>query len=1035
MKEGIYEQVINEELQKNLDNSIYFIDKKKMTSDNAKNLLTDYLKEITKKALDHIEELDSDIDENEYLLKEISICNDILELLREKLSFDEYKDLNISDSAEVLQYAYKKMNNSSFNGNVVRPITSLVESRLFTNSKSDISLTSELSKEILSCDEVCLLVSFIRMSGINPLLPAIKEFTSTGKKVKIITTTYMQATQLNAIKTLANIPNVEIKISYNIEKTRLHAKAYIFKRNNGFSTFYIGSSNLSSAALNYGSEWNVKLTEQKSPDVFKNVEAQFESYWNSDEYKLFRNDAESIQKLAKALNKEEKICNDNITFLDIRPYDYQEEILEKLQVERNIYHRNKNLIVAATGVGKTVVAAFDFKNFREENPNCKMLFIAHREEILDKSMQTFRYICHDMNFGELYNGKNKPNNIDNLFVSVDGANKLIDRVSPDYYDYIIVDEFHHAAARTYQRILEYYEPKILLGLTATPERRDGQDVTRYFDYNIAAEMRLPEAINKQLLVPFQYYGVTDTVDLSQVKWTSFGYDDSELEHIFVDNEFEAKKRSNLIIKNLLEHVDNVEDIKGLGFCVSIKHAEFMANEFNQAGINSIALSGKSNDETRYNAIKNLESGKIKFIFTVDLYNEGIDIPCVNTELLLRPTDSLTIFLQQLGRGLRLFKNKECLTVLDFIGQSNKKFRFVDKFRALLGETRNSIQACIENGFPTVPLGCSIVLEKVATDYILSNIKANKTNRQEMLNLIRCFQEDTGKQLTLNNFLNHYKISLEEFYKNDITFYRMCKEAGLLEYNETQNDISVVKRISNLFKIDSPVLLNYINNMFDNKNKDDYLLKNMTYYTFYTDKPSKYGFKDIDEGLESIINSEVLRMEVKWIIEYLSNKFEIIPEKNDLDFYNPLEVYCTYSRNQICASFDIYNNESAGSVREGVKYIKEKNHDIFFVTLHKEDKDFSESTSYDDYAINEKMFHWQTQNSVADGSEILNRYIKSNGRISLFVRLYKNENGKAAPYIYLGECDYVSHNGNKPVNIIWKLKHKIPAKYINDIHQI
>lgn len=1035
MKEGIYEQVINEELQKNLDNSIYFIDKKKMTSDNAKNLLTDYLKEITKKALDHIEELDSDIDENEYLLKEISICNDILELLREKLSFDEYKDLNISDSAEVLQYAYKKMNNSSFNGNVVRPITSLVESRLFTNSKSDISLTSELSKEILSCDEVCLLVSFIRMSGINPLLPAIKEFTSTGKKVKIITTTYMQATQLNAIKTLANIPNVEIKISYNIEKTRLHAKAYIFKRNNGFSTFYIGSSNLSSAALNYGSEWNVKLTEQKSPDVFKNVEAQFESYWNSDEYKLFRNDAESIQKLAKALNKEEKICNDNITFLDIRPYDYQEEILEKLQVERNIYHRNKNLIVAATGVGKTVVAAFDFKNFREENPNCKMLFIAHREEILDKSMQTFRYICHDMNFGELYNGKNKPNNIDNLFVSVDGANKLIDRVSPDYYDYIIVDEFHHAAARTYQRILEYYEPKILLGLTATPERRDGQDVTRYFDYNIAAEMRLPEAINKQLLVPFQYYGVTDTVDLSHVKWTSFGYDDSELEHIFVDNEFEAKKRSNLIIKNLLEHVDNVEDIKGLGFCVSIKHAEFMANEFNQAGINSIALSGKSNDETRYNAIKNLESGKIKFIFTVDLYNEGIDIPCVNTELLLRPTDSLTIFLQQLGRGLRLFKNKECLTVLDFIGQSNKKFRFVDKFRALLGETRNSIQACIENGFPTVPLGCSIVLEKVASDYILSNIKANKTNRQEMLNLIRCFQEDTGKQLTLNNFLNHYKISLEEFYKNDITFYRMCKEAGLLEYNETQNDISVVKRISNLFKIDSPVLLNYINNMFDNKNKDDYLLKNMTYYTFYTDKPSKYGFKDIDEGLESIINSEVLRMEVKWIIEYLSNKFEIIPEKNDLDFYNPLEVYCTYSRNQICASFDIYNNESAGSVREGVKYIKEKNHDIFFVTLHKEDKDFSESTSYDDYAINEKMFHWQTQNSVADGSEILNRYIKSNGRISLFVRLYKNENGKAAPYIYLGECDYVSHNGNKPVNIIWKLKHKIPAKYINDIHQI
>ena len=864
-------------------------------------------------------------------------------------------------------------------------------------------------------------------------MAALKEFSNSGKKIRILTTTYMQATQLKAITTLANLKNVEIKISYNVEKTRLHAKSYIFKRYNGFSTFYIGSSNLSSAALNYGSEWNVKLTEKKSPDIYRTVEAQFESYWNSEDYEFFANDEEAINRLSLSLNKEYKKNDIKITF-DIKPYDYQEEILEKLEVERNIYHRNKNLVVAATGVGKTVVAAFDYRNYKEKNPNCKMLFIVHREEILEKSIETFRIICKDMNLGELYVGKHKPNNINTLFVSIDGANKLTDRVTPEYYDYIVIDEFHHAAASTYQKILDYYKPKILLGLTATPERRDGQDITKYFDYNIAAEMRLPEAINKKLLVPFQYYGVTDTVDLSNIKWTGFGYDDSELEKIFVDDKNQAIKRSNLVIRNLIEHIDNINDVRGLGFCVSIKHAEFMAEQFNYANIKSIALSGKSDDIIRSNAIRKIESGEIQFIFTVDLYNEGIDIPCVNVELLLRPTDSLTIFLQQLGRGLRLYKDKECLTVLDFIGQSNKKFRFADKFKSLIGKTNNSIACNIENGFPNVPSGCSIVLEKVATEYILENIKANKTNRQEIVNLIRCFQEDTGKNLTLSNFLNHYKISLDEFYKSDITFYRLCNEAGLLEYKESENDIAVAKRLSNLFTVDSPKLLNYINDLFSYCEEKNELLKGTCYYTFYSDKPSRYGFNNMDDGIELLKKSEVMKIEIKSIVEYLLNKIEVLPEQNDLSFSNPLEVYCTYSRNQICAAFDIYNNDSAGSVREGVKFIQDKRHDIFFVTLNKDEQGFSQTTSYEDFAINEDTFHWQTQNVVAEGSETLNRYIKSEGRVSLFVRKFKNENGKASPYIYLGECEYVSHNGNKPVNIIWHLKHKIPAKYIGEVNK-
>ena len=1049
MIDGIYESIINKELKKELDSSEYFFDTKKMKPESAKNLLTSYLKEITQKALDTIIENDNDISNSEHLLKEIRICNEILDLLRERLSFDEYKELEISEDAEILEYAFQKWNHSSFDGkNIVKPISSLVEPSLFTNSPNKLSLLPELQKEILSCDEVYFLVSFIKMSGLNPLMDALKEFDKQGKKIKIITTTYMQATQYNAILKLAELENAEVKISYNTDKNRLHAKAYIFKRNNGYSTFYIGSSNLSSVAISSGSEWNVKLTEKTSPDIYKSVLAQFEQYWNSGEYESFKMDDKSKEKLVKALDKSKDSSNNKVTF-DIKPYDYQEEILEKLEVERDIYGRYKNLIVAATGVGKTVVAAFDYRKFRSEHPNCKMLYIAHRKEILEKSLETFRFICKDMNMGELYVGKYKPHSVDTLFVSVQGANKLMKHVAPDYYDYIIIDEFHHAAARTYDKLLNYFEPKILLGLTATPERRDGQDVTKYFDYNIAAEMRLPEAINKKLLVPFQYYGLTDTVDLSSVKWHAYGYDTEDLNKLFVDDKASANRRNNMIINSLLEHVDDIDDVKGLGFCASVKHAEFMAETFNENDIPSIALSGNSSDEERETAIQRITNGEIKFIFTRDLYNEGVDIPCINTELLLRPTDSLTIFLQQLGRGLRLDDGKECLTVLDFIGESNRHFKYSDKLAAMIGNNIESVESSITKGFPVVPVGCSITLEKVAAEHVLKNIKQNKNSRKELVDRIKNFTEQTGQELTLKNFLNYYNMDISEIYKNKVTFYRLKKEAGLIDYEETENDVSIINRLNNLFFIDSPQLIRGFYKLLDCKNRDSLsssyqhrpklaeaigskLLLNEMYYTLYIKKPSLHGFDSIEDAMMDVVNSDVMNIEIREILDYVSSRIDVLPVENDVGHNVPLEVYSTYSRNQICAAFGIYDEEHYGTVREGVKYIPELDHDILFVTLNKDDKGFTETTSYDDYVVNQNTFHWQTQSKVSDSSDTLRRYVESDGRVSLFVRKYKNENGKAAPYIYLGECDYISHRGSKPVSILWHMKHRMPAKFLEEV---
>ncbi len=462
-----------------------------------------------------------------------------------------------------------------------------------------------------------------------------------------------------------------------------------------------------------GLEWNVKMSEKESEDIITKMNATFETYWNDAIFETYDSSEESKRRLYNALKKNRTTDNDMLFEFDIKPYAYQKEILENLQAERKIFNRNRNLVVAATGVGKTVISAFDYKKFRNENSRARLLFVAHREEILKKSRDTFRYVCKDLNFGELLVGNNKPDSIENLFVSIQSLNssKLLERTTPDFYDYIVIDEVHHGAAKSYQKLLEYYKPKVLLGLIATPERMDGADITKYFDKRIAYEMRLPEAIDNKLLCPFQYFGVSDFVDLSNLKWTRGGYETSELENVYVLNTEISKRRAKEIIQNTIKYVDDIEDVKALGFCVSIKHAEFMADEFNNAGIPSVALTGNSEKELRNDISRKLINGDIKIIFTVDLFNEGVDIPQINTVLFLRPTESLTVFLQQLGRGLRLCEGKDCLTVLDFIGQSNKNYNFTDKFRALIGKTKNSVESYVKDGFNTLPKGCFIKLEK------------------------------------------------------------------------------------------------------------------------------------------------------------------------------------------------------------------------------------------------------------------------------------------------------------------------------------
>ncbi|WP_379135244.1 DUF3427 domain-containing protein [Paenibacillus sp. sgz500958] len=1041
MKQGIYEQIINNitrQQLESLDPGVYDIGKEPLDAEEARKLLTSYLATVTRRALKVVREAS---DDKEAVVAQIRICNDIIATLRDAMGPEEYKELQLDEQGEVLTHIFSKINHirAFKNEKVARPATPLSQSSLFTGAHSEPSMLHELKQEILTSDRIDFLVSFIKWSGLRFLMDSLEQFTSNGGQLRVITTTYMEATDYKAVMELGKLPNTEIKVSYDTERTRLHAKAYVFKRDTGFTTAYIGSSNLSNPALTSGLEWNLKVTEKDSFDVLQKVEATFESYWNAQEFKSFLlSDPEHEMLLQQALRKSKLNNTEALYFpFEITPYDYQKEILEKLEAQRTLFGRTKNLVVAATGVGKTVISAFDYKQFAQKHQRARLLFVAHREEILKQSRDTFRFIVKDLNFGELHVGSHQAQSVDHLFISIQSLNSmgLTEMTTPDFYDYIVVDEFHHAAAPSYQKLLTYYTPQILMGLTATPERMDGKNVLQYFDDRVAAEIRLTDAIDRKLLSPFHYFGVTDSVDLTKVKWSRRGYDLFELENLYTHDKIRAMQ----VLNSMRKYVTDMDQVKGLGFCVGVEHALYMANIFIEAGIPSLALHGNSSDAERLTAKQRLEQGEIQIIFVVDLYNEGIDIPAVNTILFLRPTESLTVFLQQLGRGLRLYEGKECLTVLDFIGQAHQEYNFQDKFRALIGKTKHSVQHYVDNGFANLPRGSFIQLEKQARDYILRNLKQLTTNRRSLVRKIKYFEADTGLKLTLENFVKYHGMSLYEFYggrTGNRSLQGLKVEAEVIEPYTWDNADYLTKRIPALLSINSQrllkFLLSYLEEEVSPQTEEEQLMLNVLYYTFYRSEPQNNRFLNVQHALESTFTCEAFREEVIEIFKYNLNNIDFVDKRNEFPYVCPLDIHCKYSMDQVLAAFEYWNEEKAPSFREGVKYFEEKKTDIFFITLNKSDKDFSPSTLYEDYAINERLFHWQTQSRTSEESKTAQRYIhhkKMGNRIALFVREYKEENNYTSPFIFLGEAEYVKHEGNKPISFVWRLKDEMPPALV------
>ncbi|MFC8866852.1 DUF3427 domain-containing protein [Streptomyces sp. NPDC057148] len=919
----------------------------------------------------------------------------------------------------------------------IRPLTPLSETSLLTNSPEDLNLGAELRAELATADRIDLLCAFVKWYGIRVLEDSLVAAKERGVPTRVITTTYMGATDRRALDRLVREFGATVKVNYETRSTRLHAKAWLFRRRTRFDTAYVGSSNLSRAALLDGLEWNVRLSSVATPAVMDKFEATFDAYWNDAAFETYdpdlhgeRLDAALAQAGGTAPTSDFKI---NLSGLQVHPFPHQRDMLERLSAEREIRGRHRNLLVAATGTGKTVMAALDYRDLSRgaTSRRPRLLFVAHRKEILKQSLRTYREVLDDASFGELLYGGADPHEWDHVFASVQSLNvQRLEELAPDHFDVIVIDEFHHATASTYRRVIEHFTPKELLGLTATPERMDGRNVQdEFFDGRIAAEMRLWEALENDLLSPFHYFGIPDGTNLTTLTWQKGSYADQDLGNLLTGND----ARARIIVKQVRDKISDPGAMRALGFCVTKAHAHFMADYFRKAGLRAAALTSDSSAEVRARALADLEAGELQVIFSVDLFNEGLDIPDVDTLLLLRPTNSATVFLQQLGRGLRRTDTKPVLTVLDFIGQHRAEFRFEEQFRAMTNLSRNRLVEHIERGFPQLPSGCQIILEGKAKKLVLDNIRTQLT--ATVTTLVKEVKEYSTPLLA--DYLRESRREIKELYKSSNSWTSILRRASLITDPAPPGEEPLLKRVHAFLHVDDPGRVRaYLRLLADDAppyeelDQTDRAYARMLFFNLWDDAG---GFTSFTEGLAALRPQRALRDELRQVLAYVIDQADHvpIPLAGDLGAM-PLKVHSSYNRSEILAALGIarFGGRMPRSFSQGVTWAEEFQTDALLVTLEKDEKDFSPTVRYKDYALSPNLFHWESQNSTSPGSPTGTRYQQHERRgshVLLFVRRYSDtDTGKRQPWMLLGPATYVGHTGSKPMAITWHLKHPLPA---------
>ncbi|WP_030331418.1 DUF3427 domain-containing protein [Micromonospora parva] len=1014
LERGVYEHLITRELANQLQHvDPALIQHHKLDPADAHHTLARHIAALAARALQSLPNGDDKLHHQVAMANQIA---DAIAALSPKAATEQDQ---VTDAKHLLHAIAAPPTSPAEPTFPQRPTTPLSTGALLVNGRHQPRIGHEVNHEMASAEQVDLLCAFIKWYGLRVVEHAIRDLIARGGKVRVITTTYLGATDQRALDRLKEL-GAEVKVSYETRTTRLHAKAWLFRRKNGTTTAYVGSSNLSKTALVDGVEWNVRISNIEQPHVIDTFTATFEDYWNDPAFEAYDADRDA-ERLRQALTGERRDeAPTEISNLDVRPYPYQAEILADLDAERLVHGRWRNLVVMATGTGKTVVAALDYRRLHKAGRADSLLFVAHQEQILRQSLSTFRQVMGDGSFGETLVAGEKPNGWKHVFASIQSLHRR--EVDPEAYDMVIVDEFHHAEAPTYTRLLERLRPRVLLGLTATPDRTDGGDVRRWFDGRAAVELHLWDALERQLLAPFQYFGLHDDVDLSQVTWKrGQGYDLAELNGLYTGNH--ARARS--VLRAVSDKVD-VGRMRALGFCVSIGHAEFMADWFRQHGVAAAAVTSGVDRSTQKGMLRDFKAGKLRVLFTVDLFNEGVDLPMVDTILMLRPTESATIFLQQLGRGLRLDDDKPCLTVLDFIGGQHANFRFDLRWRALTGVSRRAITEAVRDDFPSLPSGCHVELDRVAKEVVLANLKsALPTSKTGLVTELRQLGD-----VSLATFLRETGLEVEDVYRSASIggWTGLRRLAGIETSAAGPDDRDLGRAIGRMLHTDDIDRLELLTRVAagppapgQQVYAGNSRLLDMLHFSLWGPNAP---LSTRDERLARLWKETARCTELRQLAEVLRDRIHrVMPTVASGAV--PLRVHARYSRNEACAAFGMTN---PGSLREGVKWLPDAQADLFFVTLVKSEAHYSPTTMYADRAITDTLFQWESQSTTSAASATGQRYTSGGSTVHLFVRETRiaDRDLGAPPYLYAGTMTYDSHTGDRPMRVLWHLDHALPA---------
>jgi len=1037
---GFYDQLVTDTVARAIsDSAPAAADLAPLNVDEAVDRLTDELSTELRRLLSAVDLADAvDTSETGRLQTQLALVNGLFAELRQRFGRPDDDLPHVVQPAHRLRAMYSGVGDPP-----VHPETGLAAPWLFTAGRASPALVTELRRESASCDQLDILVSFITVSGVRKLMDVLRAATAADAagrgrtRIRVLTTTYMGATEVRALEELAGLNGCEVRVSLDGRRTRLHAKAWIFRRKTGFGSAYVGSANLSGAALMGGLEWTVKFTEKGQADLFQRAQAHFDTLWADDEFTLFRpGDEASRAAVVAALRRESGRDQEGpAVFFDIQPRPFQREMLDDLERERR-QGRRHNLIVSATGTGKTVVAALDYRSIAAQvGHRPRLLFVAHRAQILRQALRTYREVLRDHSFGEMLSGGLVPERYDHLFATIDSvmSQELLERFGPEYWHTVVIDECHRLAGARFTRLASTVRPKYLLGLTATPERGDGVPIQPFFDTRPdrtpAVELRLWRALDLQLLAPFEYFACDDDTDLADVAW------DTPAERAALDLRLARNAtRARMVIDEWTRLSGDPIRSKALVFCVSVRHAEFMAEQLNAAGLPAMVVTGDTPRRDQLRAPHLLAEGKVCALVTVDLYNEGVDIPEVDTLILLRPTQSPVLFQQQIGRGLRLHERKESCLVLDFVGQHRTEFRFDRLLSAITGLSRRKLVEGVESGFTDLAPGCHIHLQRRTRDQVLRNLR-HLTNHgwSRLVSEVQTFAALGGRDsVTLGKFMTEQRVSLEEIYRSSgrSGWTALKRDAGFLPGNGSPEEDQLSRRFSGLLHIDDPEYIDSIRRFAGESPAtelsspgDDVRFQMLTYQLLL--ERSAGSPLVVRERLGRAPACRTELMELADVLTARSRRDRsVLPGAEDV----PLVLNGAYHVREILTAFGYLTADRYAPFQAGVLPLRDRTTELLLVTLDKS-TGYHSRIAYRDYAISPKRFHWQTQNSAGPDTTAGRRYLESgtNGwSFQLFVRMRNEDPYRACGPVFVENAEE-DISGDRPMNVNWTLRVPLPPE--------